>query len=79
MPDELEELLPDENSVLVDKLIMRTKNLQLRIGRKLSISDLLDILAGIYDIPHDPDHPAGPVLVLAAELMLRLVNLKEGS
>ncbi len=62
------------NAALVDRLILRVREVQDKAGRRLTNDDLLQMLARVYGIPDDPDAEAGPVLALAAELLLRLVN-----
>jgi hypothetical protein len=61
------------NSALIDAWILRLRIAQEEYG-PLTINALISILADIYKIPIDPDEPAGPILVLAADLLLRLVN-----
>jgi hypothetical protein len=58
---------------LVDRLIMTFRKWQEQQG-ELKITDAVEKIADIYHIPDEGDHPAGPVVVFAAHLLLRCVN-----
>jgi hypothetical protein len=58
----------------IDMLIMKLRKKQQQHG-ELAIIDAIGMIADMFHIPDEPDHPAGPVVTFAAHLLLRCVNI----
>lgn len=60
-------------SAIIDQLITGYQERQ-KNGEVLNNDQLIVVLAQIFNIPDDPEESAGPVLVFAAELLLRAIR-----